>query len=120
LHQVAVDFCLDLLNLKNEIRFVGLSDRNTGEFIISFHKKSAKPLLTHREKTIMRQISGRGWDFRKSLEAKIDNGIYAIEKYDEIKRITIPLSNKHVVIITAEPEANHEQLISPLTLSKCV
>ena len=44
------------------------------------------------------------WEERKKLSSKIGNGKYAIVAYDKIKRITIPLSNNHLLFVSLEGE----------------
>ena len=44
------------------------------------------------------------WEEREKLSSKIGNGKYAIVAYDKIKRITIPLSNNHLLFVSLEGE----------------
>ena len=44
------------------------------------------------------------WDQRGKLSSKIGAGKYAIVAYDKIKRITIPLPNKHLLFVSLEGE----------------
>jgi len=44
------------------------------------------------------------WQERDKLSAKIGNGKYAIVAYDKIKRITVPLPNDHLLLVSLEGE----------------
>ena len=44
------------------------------------------------------------WKEREKLSSKIGNGKYAIVAYDKIKRITVPLPNKHLLFVSLEGE----------------
>ncbi len=44
------------------------------------------------------------WDQRGRLSSKIGAGKYAIVAYDKIKRITIPLPNRHLLFVSLEGE----------------
>ena len=44
------------------------------------------------------------WDQRGKLSSKIGAGKYAIVAYDRIKRITIPLPNRHLLFVSLEGE----------------
>ena len=44
------------------------------------------------------------WDQRGKLSSKIGAGKYAIVAYDKIKRITIPLPNRHLLFVSLEGE----------------
>jgi hypothetical protein len=49
---------------------------------------------------------------RHSLSPKIGRGKYAMAEYEKIKRITIPLDDDHLLLITTEVEADHAQIIN--------
>jgi hypothetical protein len=38
-----------------------------------------------------------------------------LAEYEKIKRITMPLGDKHLVYVTTEPQANHAYIISGIT-----
>jgi hypothetical protein len=38
-----------------------------------------------------------------------------LAEYEKIKRITMPLGEKHLVYVTTEPQANHANIISGIT-----
>jgi hypothetical protein len=52
------------------------------------------------------------WGLRNSLSSKIGRGKYAMAEYEKIKRITIPLDDDHLLLITTEVEADHGKIIS--------
>jgi len=51
------------------------------------------------------------WGLRNSLSPKTGRGRYAMAEYEKIKRITIPLRNDHLLLVTTEVEANHTGII---------
>jgi hypothetical protein len=51
------------------------------------------------------------WSLRNSLAPKIGKGKYAMAEYQKIKRITVPLENYHLILITTEIEADHGKII---------
>jgi len=58
--------------------------------------------LEETKESLKRSIDS--WDKRNELFPKIGNGKYAIVAYDQIKRITIPLPNKHLLFVSLEGE----------------
>jgi hypothetical protein len=48
---------------------------------------------------------------RNSLASKIGKGRYAMAEYEKIKRITFPLENQHLLLITTEVNADHSKII---------
>jgi hypothetical protein len=55
------------------------------------------------------------WKSRSQLAPKIGKGKYVLAEYEKIKRITMPLGDKHLVYVTTEPQANHAYIISGIT-----
>ncbi|NIM25209.1 MAG: hypothetical protein GTN97_00355 [Nitrosopumilaceae archaeon] len=51
------------------------------------------------------------WDFRKKWNYRIGKPSYSIEKYDKINRVTIPLEEQGLVLITTETNLNVQDLI---------
>jgi hypothetical protein len=45
------------------------------------------------------------------LAPKVGKGKYAMAEYEKIKRITFPLENYHLLLITTEIEADHGKMI---------
>jgi len=58
--------------------------------------------LDETKESLKRSIGS--WDKRNQLFPKIGNGKYAIVAYDQIKRITIPLPNNHLLFVSLEGE----------------
>lgn len=58
--------------------------------------------LDETKESLKRSIES--WDKRNELFSKIGDGKYAIVAYDKIKRITIPLPNKHLLFVSLEGE----------------
>jgi hypothetical protein len=52
------------------------------------------------------------WGLRNVLASKIGNGKYAMAEYEKIKRITVPLENDHLILVTTEVEADHKTIIN--------
>src|ERR687898_202914 len=81
--------CKDILDLDQNIRFAGVSEET---------KRSNLQALAR-------------WSLRNSLAPKIGKGRYAMAEYEKIKRITFPLEDYHLLLITTEIPADHEEII---------
>jgi hypothetical protein len=92
--------CKDILNLDPTIRFAGLCDE-TG----------IKNLLTSEETKRSNLQALARWGLRNSLSPKIGKGRYAMAEYEKIKRITVPLENYHLLLVTTELETDHGKVI---------
>jgi hypothetical protein len=51
------------------------------------------------------------WALRNSLSPKVGKGKYAMAEYEKVKRITIPLDNSHLLLVTTKVNADHSRLI---------
>jgi uncharacterized protein YjbI with pentapeptide repeats len=97
-----LDDRLQLAHPMDAIRYIGICDINKREFIYSIHNKNTTPILTHKEKNILLKMSCRSWKFRRQLESSVGLCKYAAEKYEKIKRLSIPLDDDNLLFITTD------------------
>jgi hypothetical protein len=100
----------DILNLDPKVRFAGICD-DTGEIKYGGQREGIKNLLSPDETKKSNLQALARWGLRNSLAPKIGKGRYAMAEYEKIKRITIPLENDHLLLITTEVEADHGKVI---------
>ena len=95
--------CRDILNIDPKIRYAGICD-DTGETKYGGQRQGVQNLLSSEEtKRSNLQASAR-WRLRNALAPKVGKGRYAMAEYEKVKRITIPLENYHLLLITTEVE----------------
>lgn len=102
--------CKDIMNLDSKIRFAGICDE-TGEIRYGGQREGIKNLLSPEETKRSNLQALARWGLRNSLAPKIGKGKYAMAEYEKIKRITVPLENYHLLLITTELEADHDKII---------
>ena len=102
--------CKDILNLDPKIRFAGVCDE-TGEIKYGGQREGIKNLLSSDETKRSNLQALARWGLRNSLAPKIGKGKYAMAEYEKIKRITVPLENYHLLLVTTELEADHGKII---------
>jgi hypothetical protein len=51
------------------------------------------------------------WGLRNSLASRVGKGRYAMAEYEKIKRITFPLENDHLLLVTTEVDGDHNNII---------
>ena len=105
-----VKLCEDVLNLDPKIRYAGICD-NTGETKYGGQRQGVQNLLSHEETKRSNLQALARWALRNALAPKIGKGKYAIAEYEKVKRITIPLEDYHLLLITTEVEADHQKII---------
>jgi len=102
--------CKEIFKLDPKIRFAGICDE-TGEIRYGGQREGVKSLLTPEEsKRSLLQALAR-WTLRKELAHKIGKGKYAMAEYEKMKRITVPLDDTHLLLVTTEVEADHIRII---------
>jgi hypothetical protein len=103
--------CKSILDSDSKVRFAGICDES-GETKYGGMREGKSSLLSPQESQKSNlQAVGR-WGLRKSLTAKTGKGIYAMTEYEKLKRITIPLDDDHLLVVTTEVDADHGNIIS--------
>jgi hypothetical protein len=105
--------CNDILNIDPKIRFAGICDE-TGDIKYGGQREGIKNLLSSEETKRSNLQALARWGLRNSLAPKIGKGKYAMAEYEKIKRITVPLENYHLLLITTEIEADHGKVIDSI------
>src|ERR671911_653820 len=102
---------VDIMNIDPKIRLVTICDIN-GKVMFSNHRQGVKNLLSTEESKESLELAANSWKIRSKLAPKIGKGKYVLAEYEKIKRITMPLGDNHLLYITAEPEADHSNIIN--------
>ena len=104
------NLCKHILNLDPKVRFAGICD-DTGEIKYGGQREGIKNLLSPEETKKSNLQTLARWGLRNALVTKTGKGIYSMAEYEKIKRITIPLENDHLLLVTTEVEADHVKVI---------
>ena len=102
---------VDIMNIDPKIRLVTICDIN-GKVMFSDHRQGVKNLLSPEESKESLELAVNSWKIRSKLAPKIGKGKYVLAEYEKIKRITMPLSDNHILYVTTEPEADHSNIIN--------
>ena len=100
----------DIMNMDPKIRLVTICD-NDGKIMYSDHREGVTNLLTPEESKKSLDLAVNSWKIRTGLVPKIGKGKYVLAEYEKIKRITMPLDDKHLLYVTTEVESDHPALI---------
>ncbi len=103
--------CEEILELDSNIRFAGVCDES-GEIKFGGQREGLDNLLTSEETKRSNLQALARWGLRNSLAAKVGKGKYAMAEYEKIKRITAPLDNDHLLLVTTEVQADHQGIIT--------
>ena len=97
-------FSKDVLGLDPSIRWVGIAD-NTGVLLNAEHREGVKLLLSDEENEEYASNAIKRHKTRTTFESKLGKMNYALGKYEELIRATIPINNNYYLLITLEVEA---------------
>jgi hypothetical protein len=85
-----------------------------GKIVHSDHRPGITNLLTPDESRKSLEMAVNAWKSRSQLAPKIGKGKYVLAEYEKIKRITMPFGNSHIVYVSSELQANHDNIISEI------
>ena len=89
-HVGDITTCQQILRKSPQVRFAGIFDINTFTFQCKRQRENTTPLLTDKDKRIILHVSWSGFRFRETIQEKVGKGLYVIEEYEKMKRITVP------------------------------
>jgi hypothetical protein len=104
------NLCKEILEQDVNIRFAGVCD-DTGQIRYGGQRQGVNNLLSSEETKRSNLQALARWALRNSLAPKIGKGKYAVAEYEKLKRITVPLENYHLLLITTEVDADHQKII---------
>jgi hypothetical protein len=108
--------CKSIMDFDKKVRFAAICD-DSGEIKYGGQREGIQNLLSPEETKRSNIQALARWSLRNSLAPKIGKGQYAMAVYEKIKRITIPLENDHLLLVTTEIDANHEEIIKQILTS---
>ena len=88
-----------------DIRFSLVSDMY-GNVVTCKHREGEGNFLTEKETKDAIQYSAEAWRIRREHAAKIGKGKYALVEYEKISRITMPLSDDRLLLVTIDNNQN--------------
>lgn len=103
--------CKDILDFDPKVRFAGICDE-TGETKYGGMREGLPSILSPEDTQKSNRLAIGRWGLRYALEHKTGKGKYSITEYEKIKRITIPLDDNYLLLITTEVEADHGSIIN--------
>ncbi len=96
-----------VLKLDENIRFVAVYD---GQLSAKF-KEGIQRFFTDEEiKSSLTEAQNR-WSFRKKMSFKIGEPKFAMAEYAKVNRITFPLGNEAVILVTTELGVDVSKLV---------
>jgi len=99
-----------VLPLDKSIRFCAVCNK-LGYIIASRYRKDLKPLMTVEETERYALFATIRHSTRQAWEAKMGKVRYALTRYELLVRVTVPLMNGHLLLISLDADARNTDSI---------
>ncbi len=90
-----------VLEANKNVRYACICD-SEGKIIWNSRRNDIQSLMTLEDTKASLKRACENWKDRDKLSAKIGRGRYTIVDYEKLKRITVPLSNNHLLYVHVE------------------
>lgn len=103
----------EIMKLNKSIRYAVVLS-NIGEKFSGGYREGLTPLLNDEELKMVHFYAVQRWNTRKNLTHKIGKTKYAMAEYDKLKRITFPINDKYLLMVTTEIDTDHQEIIDKI------
>jgi len=101
----------EIMNLDPNVRFAVVLNRN-GERIYGDYRENLKHFLTPDELNMVIYHACQRWEGRKHLAHKIGKALYSMTEYEKVKRISFPIDENHMMLISIDTFVDHTKIIN--------
>lgn len=109
-YEFVYSFSEELLNLDNSLRWIGITNKY-GVLINVEQRKDLEPLMSEEESEEYASAAVSRYRTRVKFQTKIGKLNYAVGRYENVTRITIPISNDYFLLLTIDKEKNYDDMI---------
>ena len=109
-YEFVYSFSEELLNLDNSLRWIGISNKY-GVLINVEQRKDLEPLMSEGESEEYADAAVSRYRTRVKFQTKIGKLNYAVGRYENVTRITVPISNDYFLLLTIDKEKNYDDMI---------
>jgi len=103
-------FSEELLNLDMSLRWIGISNKY-GVLINVEQRQGLQPLMSEEESEEYAAAAVSRYRTRVKFQTKIGKLNYAVGRYENVTRVTVPISNEYFVLLTVDKEINYDDII---------
>jgi len=97
------------MGVDSTIRYAAVQNSD-GKKINGGFRENISPILSDDELKMMHYYASQRWQTRKNIEHKIGKTKYAMAEYEKLKRISFPIDDKYLLMLTTE--INTDQVIN--------
>jgi len=102
-----------ILALDENIRFVAISDLD-GNLIVSKSKEGTDLYLSPESTKDTLHHAASAWKSRMKHVNEIGRGLYTIAVYEKLRRVTMPLADDRILLVTIDNAGGQKQILDEL------
>jgi len=102
-----------ILAIDDNIRFVAISDLD-GNLIASKSKEGADLFLSPESTQDTLHHAASAWKSRMKHFDEIGRGLYTLAVYEKLRRVTMPLSENRILLVTIDNAGGQKQILDAL------
>ena len=98
------------MDLDENVRFAGICNME-GHLELKKQREGVEPLLSPSETDETLQNAVSSWKSRMKHYDKIGKGLYTLAVYEKLRRVTIPLPDNYLLLVTIGKEGGQKQIV---------
>jgi len=102
-----------VMDLDGNIRHARVCDMD-GNVVCSRQRKGVVNLLTEQETHESLKYSVKSWKVRGELSHKIGRGRYVLAVYEKLRRVTMPLGQTHLLLVSFDNKGGQMDVVEKL------
>ena len=102
-----------ILAIDENIRFVAISDLD-GNLLASKSKEGANLFLSPESTQDTLRHAASAWKSRMKHFDEIGRGLYTLAVYEKLRRVTMPLSENKILLVTIDNAGGQKQILDAL------
>ena len=102
-----------ILAIDENIRFAAISDLD-GNLIASKSREGANLYLSPESTKDTLHHAASAWKSRMKHFDEIGRGLYTLAVYEKLRRVTMPISNDRILLVTIDNAGGQKQILDAL------
>jgi hypothetical protein len=103
----------NVMHTDSQIRYATIFD-NEGNEISTRVRDGIEPFLDELDTKDTLRYAANAWKIRRSFEPKIGKGRYVLAVYQKLRRLTMPVGDRYLLMVTWGIEGGSSQIIEHL------
>lgn len=114
-YEFIYNFSEELLNIDSSLRWMGISNKY-GVLLNVEQREGLSPLMSEEESEEYAAAAVSRYRTRVKFQSKIGKLNYAVGRYENVTRITVPINNNYFLLLTIDKEKNYDNLINKMII----